>query len=326
MANDERLIALHRLLVGQRAPVSTARIQERLGCSRATVMRLIAELRDISGDPIPYDRFAQGFAYRQPPDLKGELSSPWLGDAELRALLAIRQQLEQTQPGLLAELLAPLERRLIQLLSPDGLCQEELGRRIRLLSVGRAKRLAANGFAACAEAVLRRRRLRVRYRSRTQEESLERELSPFRLVFYRDNWYLDAWCHLREGSRRFAVDRIAEARLLTADAVELPDSHLDEQLGEVFGIFSGAARSTAVLRFSALRARWVADEVWPGQRHARWLEDGRYELKVAYGDPTELVMEIMKYVPEVEVLHPPELRQAVTERLQAALKNFSGVS
>jgi predicted DNA-binding transcriptional regulator YafY len=193
--------------------------------------------------------------------------------------------------------------------------------------VGRGKLLAADGcFGACVEAVLRRRRLLVRYRSRTQDESLERELSPCRLVFYRDNWYLDAWCHLRAGSRRFAVDRVSEARILTAEALDLPEADLDGQLGEVFGIFSGAARATAVLRFSALRARWVADEVWPGQRGARWLEDGRYELHVAYGDPTELIMEVLKFVPDVEVLDPPELRQAVAERLRAALKKFSSVS
>jgi predicted DNA-binding transcriptional regulator YafY len=37
----------------------------------------------------------------------------------------------------------------------------------------------------------------------------EREVSPQRLVHYRDNWYLDAWCHLREDVRSFSIDAIA---------------------------------------------------------------------------------------------------------------------
>ncbi|MBM4201010.1 MAG: WYL domain-containing protein [Gammaproteobacteria bacterium] len=326
MINYERLITLHRLLLAHREPVSTAVIQERLGCSRATVMRVIADLRDISGDPIPYDRFGSGFRYQRPRELRRELPYPWFGEAELRALLVIRHQLQQTQPGLFAELLAPLEQRLTQLLSPDELQPEELAKRVRLLSLGRAAKAVANHFPRCAEAVLRRRRLMIRYRSRTQDESLDREVSPCRLVCYRDNWYLDGWCHKREGLRRFAVDRILEASVLPGDAFDISDTQLDQQFGAVFGIFSGPPAATAVLRFSPVRARWVADEIWPGQVAARFLEDGRYELQVAYGDPTELLMEILKHVPEVEVLAPASLRQAVAARLHAALQLFSSVS
>ena len=28
---------------------------------------------------------------------------------------------------------------------------------------------------------------------------LQRVVSPQRLVHYRDNWYLDAWCHYKDG-------------------------------------------------------------------------------------------------------------------------------
>lgn len=326
MLNYERLIALHRLLLGKRAPLATATIQERLGCSRATVMRLIAELRHLSGDPVPYDRFTRGFTYSQPRELKRELPYPWFGDAELRALLVIRHQLQQTQPGLLAELLAPLEQRLLQLLSPEEVQPAELAKRVRLLSPRRAATAAPYRFPLCAEAVFRRHRLMIHYRSRTRDECLEREISPIRLIAYRDNWYLDAWCHLREGLRRFAVERIAEAGVVPGEALDLTEAELDEQLGEVFGIFAGPAAGTAVLRFSPMRARWVADETWPGQKAARFLADGRYELHVAYGDSTELIMEILKYVPEVEVIEPAELRHAVTERLRSALKIFTTVS
>ena len=67
-------------------------------------------------------------------------------------------------------------------------------------------------------ALLRRKRLRVTYFARSTGETTERELSPQRLVYYRENWYLDAWCHLREGLRNFAIDSMHEVDLVDTRA------------------------------------------------------------------------------------------------------------
>lgn len=56
--------------------------------------------------------------------------------------------------------------------------------------------------------------MRIRYHSRSKDERTERVVSPQRLIYYRDNWYLDAWDHLREALRSFSIDRIRGAPLL----------------------------------------------------------------------------------------------------------------
>ncbi|MDT8429578.1 MAG: WYL domain-containing protein [Pseudomonadales bacterium] len=58
---------------------------------------------------------------------------------------------------------------------------------------------------------------RIKYSSRSKEELSERWVSPQRLVYYRDNWYLDAWCHLREGLRMFSIDRLDVAIIHFSD-------------------------------------------------------------------------------------------------------------
>jgi predicted DNA-binding transcriptional regulator YafY len=52
------------------------------------------------------------------------------------------------------------------------------------------------------------------------------------------------------------------------------------------------------------------------------LESGSDELRIPYSDSRELVMDILKYGPDVEVIAPDDLHHAVTERLQTALKNY----
>jgi predicted DNA-binding transcriptional regulator YafY len=50
------------------------------------------------------------------------------------------------------------------------------------------------------------------------------------------------------------------------------------------------------------------------------LPDGSYQLDVPYSIETELVMDILRHMPEVEVIGPPGLRTKVRDKLAAALK------
>ena len=79
-----------------------------------------------------------------------------------------------------------------------------------------------------------------------------------------------------------------------------------------------------MLRFTRERARWVADERWhPGQT-GQFLTDGRYELRIPCRDSRELVMDILRHGPEVEVVAPEELRAEVVATLRRALGQYGG--
>jgi predicted DNA-binding transcriptional regulator YafY len=97
---------------------------------------------------------------------------------------------------------------------------------------------------------------------------------------------------------------------------------LDAHYASSYGIFAGEPEHTAVLRFTPERARWVADEHWHPEQQGNFLDDGSYELRIPYSDPRELVMDILKYGPDVEVISPLTLRKSVAERLQQTLNNY----
>jgi proteasome accessory factor C len=165
--------------------------------------------------------------------------------------------------------------------------------------------------------------IEIDYHSRGRDARTRRIVSPQRIVHYRDNWYLDAWCHSRKALRSFAVDRVHEARELEEKADSIPDDKLDEHFASAYGIFAGKADKTAVLRFSAERARWIADERWHPQQIGQFLTDGRFELRIPYRDPRELVMDILRHGPEVEVAAPESLRTTVVEQFETALARYS---
>ncbi|MBI4998370.1 MAG: YafY family transcriptional regulator [Rhodocyclales bacterium] len=323
MDRTERFYKIEQLLHDRRV-ASFDEIQSELEVSRATLKRDFQYLRDRLNAPIVYDRDAGGYRFDAPLGDARSFALPglWFNASEIHALLMMQNLLEEVQPGLLGPQIAPLQTRLKSLLGSQDDTPEEVVRRIRIVHA--AKRHAdLRYFEVIASALLKRRRLTIRHWNRGRDDETEREVSPQRMVFYRDNWYLDAWCHLREEIRSFGVDAIRHATLLETRAREVPVKRLDAVLGAGYGIFSGDQLQWAKLRFSPEAARWVAAEQWHPRQKTATDAQGRYILELPYSNPTELVMDVLRHGANVEVLAPQSLRAAVRDEMATALKAYS---
>jgi predicted DNA-binding transcriptional regulator YafY len=159
-------------------------------------------------------------------------------------------------------------------------------------------------FERVASALLQRQRLHLRYLTRGRGQVGERDVSPQRLVHYRNTWYLDAWCHRTEGLRRFALDAIEAAETLDTPAQELPLAQVEAEMDTGYGIYAGGRRQWATLHFDATAARWASREEWHPQQQGRWLDDGGYELRLPYVDATELAMDVLRQGEQVRVVSP----------------------
>lgn len=318
MSRRERLYHLHDILRQRRTPIDRQSLIEELGCSQATLYRLINELRDHLGAPLEQDPDGRGFYYDRSLAGSFELPGLWISPEELQALLTARHVLGNVQPGLLEDELEGVQQRINQLLDAQGLDFSAQPGRINIRhDAGRPVPGAL--FEDVMQALFRRQRLRIIYHGRRRDDVSEREISPQRLTAYRDRWYLDAWCHRSEGLRSFALERIRGIERLDEEGVEVPDDELARHFDQAFGIFSGPAEHEAVLRFGEEAARWAADEVWHPEQRTERLDDGRLEMRLPFGRSRELIMEILRYGADVEVIAPEFLREAVAEQLRGAL-------
>ena len=320
MSKLDELYRLHRLLDGRRTGISRADLIGSHGFARATLARLIADLRDKLNAPLIHDKERGGYRY-DTADGRHPLPGLWFSADELLALVTLKHLLANLEPGLLDDHLRPLQTRIDQLLQSKHLGFGEAAQRIRLLSIA-SRRKNPRHFQSVAHAVLQRHRLRIDYYNRERDETSHREISPQRLAHYRDNWYLDAWCHQKKGLRIFAVECIRAVEPLAKPAKAVAESTLNRELASSYGIFAGQPHATAVLRFTAKRARWVSEEIWHPEQQSRWLDDGRYELRLPYSDDRELLMDILKYGPDVEVAGPEDLREAVKNQLVSAASQY----
>ncbi len=321
MNKFDRIYQLHTILHSRRYPITMRELEGRMECSRPTVKRMIAKLRHEMGALIRYDGKQNGYILDRTGGDQYELPGLWFSLAELQALLTVHELLRSMQPGLLRQEFSLFRQRIESILQANNVATGEVFRRFRFHSVGTRACLPEN-FHTVASATLQRSRLALHYHNRATDCLSSRIVSPQRLIYYRENWYLDTWCHQADALRTLALDRIRDPVMLAEDAMEIPDEQLDRYYSGSFGIFSGPATQTAVLRFTAQRARWVAEEQWHPEQQGSWLNDGSYQLSLPYGDSRELVLDILRYGPDVEVMAPAELRREIKDRLTVALQQY----
>jgi predicted DNA-binding transcriptional regulator YafY len=310
----DRFYRIQQLLKARRF-VRTQDFLDELEISRATFKRDLEYLRDRFHAPIVYDPDHEAYRFDEGVEDSAvwQLPGLYFTADELLALLTMDQLIAKLEPGVLSELIHPLRKRLKELLDTGDLKAADVARRIRVLSMG-ARAIEPAHFRTLASALLARKRLRLKHTGRADGDATEREVSPQRLVHYRDNWYLDAFCHKRQALRTFAVDAIDSASVVEKAAKEITEESLDRHFASGYGIFSGSDTLQAVLLFNAARARWVSRETWHPQQDGTLQLDGSYLLKLPYAREPELVMDILKYGADVEVLAPESLRAAVARQ------------
>lgn len=317
MDRFERIYRLHGILSARRYPVPIKDIMTELECSQATAERSIKDLREYLAAPLAYDRKHNGYFYDHQGGKPYQLPGLWFSAEELNGLLLCHQLLQSIGQGILSEQIDEMQAKIDGLLSLQHQPRIKLSQYFIILSEGRRLKDDKH-FKKIATALFNQKRIRIVYSARSgANETGERTISPLKLIYYRDNWYCVAYCHRRKAMRTFAIDGIGSVTTLDVSTERIDPERLGEFIGDSYGIFSGAARHLAILEFSPERAKWVADEQWHPEQNGRWLASGRYELSIPFSETPELVMDILKHGPDVEVKAPEFLREEVKAKIDA---------
>ncbi len=202
---DRRLLILMRLR--DETPLRAADLAQECDCSVRTVYRDIDALCQ-AGVPVaamPGEGYRLVPGYHLPPiAFTVEEAVQLLLGAELAVGLGTQEQREQTRSAAakVEAVLRPETRRDV----------ERLRERIRISPW--QQREASPWLSVLQRAVIHERVLRLRYHSFSSDELTEREVEPYFLVFYSNDWHLVGYCRLREGVRDFRCGRVREAELL----------------------------------------------------------------------------------------------------------------
>lgn len=318
MENLHRLFLLDRLFRSHKHSLPLDTLLMELECSYSTFKRLIKVLREQYNYPIVFSKEHQGYYYDHAKAT--QVSGLWFTTHELQALLIIQQMLQRLQPGLLSEYFDSLAAQVNRLLALSGKMPGSWVKYINIIPIAH-QYIRPDVFLPLCQATLYHHVVHMRYQDIHGTDS-ERTVSPQRLVYYRNNWYLDAWCHLRKDLRTFWIAGIQSLQLMEQTAKRIEEKTLETHLASSYGIFTGLPTHTAHLRFTGLAAMRVRGSEWHPMQQKQYNADGSVELWVPYSDHRELVMDIMRYGAEATVLEPDTLRAEVFQQFKKAIASY----
>lgn len=310
-----RILALLELLQ-DRPGISGPELADRLDVSSRTVRRYIVTLQDMGIPVEPNVGRAGGYAlrpgFRLPPLMFS--ADEALGLA--MALLTTRNPGQDELPEPVAQALAKIER----VLPPELAERIETVRSEVLFPT--APEWAGNIFpqpvvmATLAQARLTRQRVWFRYGRPTGDESA-REVDPYGIGNVNGRWYLHGYCHLRKDKRTFRVDRIRRVDLLP-QTFEMP-----EQLDVIKAIQESLALSWQEYQVEIIVKHDLCEVQEDVPPHFAVLEDlgeNRVLLRASTSNLDWFASRILSLPFEMEIISPPELREAARHHAERLLR------
>jgi predicted DNA-binding transcriptional regulator YafY len=172
------------------------------------------------------------------------------------------------------------------------------------------------------DAVLHQRRINIAYFSFKSRRTKAYTVDPYRLVYYHGGLYMYARAQEYGDVRTFAVERIETIEVLD-ETFQIPaDFSISEHARAAFGMTGGKAEPVEVV-FAKDAATYVRERVW---HESQELEEGPGDsltLRMTVHPGPELKAWIKGYLPDVRVVKPASLRDAIAADIERARKTFA---
>lgn len=318
MKSWEKIVILHRLLTNARYPVSKDKIFREMNCSKQQFYRIRNKFQ------YEFDVFVNfknhGYCISEEDLKKIQMPGIWFKTEEIEALLILEAIIENLDGGFASDLISPLRKKYQNLLQADGLKLDEMKQKIKFVPIAKRNE-DSEVLKLLMTSTLYKNTIEIKHKKLGEQERT-RKISPQTLLRYKDNWYLDAWCHLRKELRTFSVNRIISVTVKPGKWKKISEKQLQEHFSEGYGIFPGKATDTAKIRFKDIAAEEVSHEQWHHNQTGTFDNDGNYILTVPYGKSQELIMDILRWGNRAEVISPQSLRNEISNIIESLQKTY----
>lgn len=275
--------------------------------SLKTIQRDIEYLKDSYDAPIEYNYKKKGFCYS-----KTFILNPLeLSEGDFFMLAITEKVLKQYKNSPYEKNVKVFYEKIKNLFNDSiSIYLEELDD-IMSFEIGPLRDVNKEYFDKIEKAIKENLVVEIIYHSNYSGVDSSRKIDPLHLKNFRGDWYLIAYCHLKNSVRMFALSRIK--KLILKDIPFKPhyDIDLNEILKTSFGIYLDNKIYNVKVKFSPYESRWIKERVWHPSQQIKELRDGSVILTMKINNLEEIKRWILQYGKECEVLAPLKLREEI---------------
>lgn len=310
LRKTERLIKIWLLLYQNPFRFRARDIAEKFGVDVRTIYRDLDALQNELGVPISEEGSRRGIAegYHLPP-VRFSLPEALNIFLSARLMLSYAQRYDPNMEATFFKLNAVIPSPLKEQIQKTMDWMHTLPRDERYLRT----------LAELARAWAEQRRVVITYRAYDAEKAIERTIEPYFIEPAATGHasYVVAYCHYAGAIRNFRIGRIESLRV-TDETYTIPaDFDANRYFGPAWSVSVEGEVKTVRLRFARGVARLVEETIWHPSQVLERRKDGSLITTLQVMDTIELFRWILSWGKDVEVLEPPEIREAVMETAEA---------
>ncbi|HEY9680320.1 MAG TPA: WYL domain-containing protein [Oculatellaceae cyanobacterium] len=163
----------------------------------------------------------------------------------------------------------------------------------------------------------------ITYYAASTGDTTTRIVDPQIVLHQAGNWYLIAYCNLRQALRLFALHRIRDYKLLNNSGRSIARDDLDAWIYSAFQLEHGEKIFQVKIEFAPHAARYIRERTWHSQQSLEDLDDGSCILSFPASSLEEVHRWIAPYGDDALIIEPPELRDFVVANLERSLARYS---
>ena len=310
------MLRIHQAIRSGKYPNATTLAGE-LEVSTKSIYRDIEFMRDRLELPVEFDGARNGFHYTEE---VSNFPTLQITEGELFALLVAEKALQQYRGTTFEKpLLSAFKKMAASLPDTVSLNLADWEQTISFRTSAEPI-LNVEIFDALAKATAQHRQLLLTYRKPGRKETEPRVVDPYHLANINGEWFLFAYCHLREDIRTFVPSRILEVKPTGKTFARPQKFSLEKRLGDSFGVVTSQDQFGVVIRFDELVADYVREKRWHPSQRLIELEDGSVELRLKLSSLVEIQRWILSWGGHANALAPDELAESVKAAAEMILE------
>jgi proteasome accessory factor B len=175
-------------------------------------------------------------------------------------------------------------------------------------------------FAQLQNAIAKKRKVTILYRSLFEGKVINVDLCPYHLLYSQRAWYVLGLSSLHKSIRTFKLNRIKELKILDKCFLGGEDFDLYDYLGKAWSMIPEGRIYNIKLRFLPKVAENVTEVQWHITQKVTHNSDGSATVEFRVNGLGEITWWVLGYGDQVQVLAPKALRNKVLQAAKNMIK------